>query len=100
MNLHGKELDSEGFCEQPPRSVSDVFAQKNGSNILDSYADQRISINSTKRMLIQDAPVIRKSKIESSRGVGRKQKSWLRILRDSIGIRSAEHLSRLVENRQ
>ncbi|KAH1029560.1 hypothetical protein HUJ05_002779 [Dendroctonus ponderosae] len=43
MNLHGK-----GFCEQPPRSVSDVFAQKNGSNILDSYADQRISINSTK----------------------------------------------------
>jgi len=40
-----------------------------------------------------------KDKIEGRRGVGRRQASWLRNLREWNGIRSAEQLFRLSEDR-
>jgi len=42
---------------------------------------------------------IMKGKIEGRRGVGRRQASWLRNLREWNGIRSAEPLFRLSEDR-
>jgi len=43
--------------------------------------------------------LIMKGKIEGRRGVGRKHASWLRNLREWTGIRSAEQLFRLAEDR-
>jgi len=42
--------------------------------------------------------LIMKGKIEGSRGIGRKQMSWLKNIPDWSGIRSAEELFRLGEN--
>ena len=44
--------------------------------------------------------LIMKGKVEGSREIGRKQMSWLKNIRDWTGIRSAEQLFRLAENRE
>lgn len=44
--------------------------------------------------------LIMKGKIEGRRGIGRKQMSWLKNIRDWTGIRSAEQLFRIAENRE
>ena len=44
--------------------------------------------------------LIVKGKIEGRRGIGRKQFSWLRNIRDRTGIRRAEDLVHLTFNRE
>lgn len=44
--------------------------------------------------------LIMMGKVEGRRGVGRKQASWLRDIREWTGIRSAEELFRLAQNRE